>query len=54
MGHSVIGMCGGVGMLLGGYVPSLWGAGSLSMQSFSFGIAGAIVGIWTGARIAES
>ncbi len=53
MGRSVIGLCGGFGMLVGGYVPELWGAGSLSMSSFLFGIIGAGVGIWGGVRIAD-
>jgi hypothetical protein len=53
MGRPVIGLCGGFGMFVGGYVPELWGAGSFSMSSFLFGIIGAIVGIWAGMRIAE-
>jgi hypothetical protein len=53
MGRSVIGLCGGFGMLVGGYVPALWGASSFSLVSFMFGIAGAIVGIWGGLRISE-
>ena len=54
MGRSVIGLCGGFGMLVGGYVPELWGAGTFSLASFVFSIAGAIIGIWGGARISES
>jgi len=53
MGRSVIGLCGGFGMLVGGYVPALWGAGSFSLASFAFGIAGAIVGSWAGVRIQD-
>ena len=54
MGRSVIALCGGFGSVVGGYVPVVWGASSLSMQSFLFGIIGAIAGIWAGVRISES
>ena len=54
VGRSVIGMCAGFGMLAGGYVPSLWGAGSLSLQSLLLGLLGAIAGLWAGVRISES
>jgi hypothetical protein len=54
MGRSVIGLCGGFGMIVGGYVPVLWGASSVSLQSLAFGIVGAVAGIWLGARISES
>jgi hypothetical protein len=53
MGRSVIGMCAGFGMLAGGYVPVLWGAGSFSLVSLVFGIAGAGIGIWAGVRIQD-
>jgi uncharacterized membrane protein YeaQ/YmgE (transglycosylase-associated protein family) len=53
MGRSVIGLCGGFGMLVGGYVPALWGAGTFSLMSFVFSIAGAIIGIWAGVRIQD-
>lgn len=50
----MIGLSAGFGMLVGGYMPALWGASSLSLQSFVFGIAGAIAGVWFGVRISES
>ena len=31
LGRSVIGLCAAFGALVGGYVPALWGAGSLSV-----------------------
>jgi len=46
----VIGLCGGFGMLVGGYVPDLWGAGSFSLASLLFGALGGVAGIWLGAR----
>ena len=54
MGRSVIGLCMVFGGFVGGYVPVLWGASSLSLQSFLFGSVGAVVGLWAGVRISES
>ena len=53
MGRSVIGLCGGFGMLVGGYVPSLWGASSWGIESLLFGGLGAVAGIWLGVRVGE-
>jgi hypothetical protein len=54
MGRSAIGLCGGFGMFVGGYVPVLWGASSFSLSSVLFGVVGAVVGIWAGVGISES
>jgi hypothetical protein len=54
MGRSVIGFCAFAGGLVGGYVPDLWGAGSFSLASLLFGAAGALAGVWLGARISET
>jgi hypothetical protein len=53
MGRSAIGLCGGLGMFVGGYVPALWGASSFSLQSLLFGVIGGIAGIWASLRVAE-
>jgi hypothetical protein len=53
VGRSAIGLFGGLGMFVGGYVPVLWGASSFSVQSLLFGVIGGVAGIWAGARIAE-
>jgi hypothetical protein len=53
MGRSVIGLCMGFGGLVGGYVPVVWGASSLSLQSFLFGALGAAAGLWLGVRVSE-
>ncbi|HZR95896.1 MAG TPA: hypothetical protein VFA56_09385 [Gaiellaceae bacterium] len=50
----MIGLCAFVGGIVGGYVPDLWGAGSFSVASLVFGAAGALAGVWLGARIGES
>jgi hypothetical protein len=39
--------------LVGGTVPVLWGASSLSLQSFLLGGIGAAAGAWAGVRISE-
>jgi hypothetical protein len=51
MGRSVIGLCAGFGLFVGGYVPVLWGASSFSLTSILFSVIGGAVGIWTGVRI---
>jgi hypothetical protein len=54
VGRSTIGLCALAGSVAGGYVPTIWGASSLGVLSLLFGAAGAIAGVFLGARIAES
>jgi uncharacterized membrane protein YeaQ/YmgE (transglycosylase-associated protein family) len=54
MGRGVIGMCALVGSVVGGYVPTAWGASSLGAQSLLFGAIGAVAGVLLGARFADS
>jgi uncharacterized membrane protein YeaQ/YmgE (transglycosylase-associated protein family) len=42
---------GFVGSLLGSFVPSLWGAGQLTMSSIVFFMVGGFVGIWVAYRL---
>jgi len=53
MGRSVIGMCAGFGMLVGGFVPETWGASAWGLESLVFSALGGVAGIWAGLRIAE-
>ena len=53
MGRSVIGFGGFLGMTVGGFVPELWGASSLSLASVVFGLLGGVAGVWLGARVAD-
>ncbi len=53
MGRSAIAMCATFGMLIGGFVPTMWGASSLGLQSLLFSGVGGVAGIWAGLRIAE-
>ena len=42
-----------VGSTVGGYVPTLWGAGMLSFSTLIGSFAGGILGIWLGYRMGE-
>ena len=53
MGRSMIGLCAGFGSVVGGYVPVLWGASSLSLISIVFGVIGAVAGIWLAVRLVD-
>ncbi len=43
-----------VGSTIGSYMPSLWGAGFLSMSSVFLSAAGGILGIWLGFKLINS
>jgi outer membrane lipoprotein SlyB len=53
MGRSVIGLCAMAGMTVGGFVPAAWGASSFSLSSLLFSVAGAVAGVWFGARLVD-
>ena len=53
MGRGVIGLCALFGSVAGGYVPSVWGAGSLGLESLLLGAVGGVVGVLLGARLAD-
>jgi uncharacterized membrane protein YeaQ/YmgE (transglycosylase-associated protein family) len=40
-----------VGSTVGGYIPTLWGAGLFSFSSIFFSAAGALFGIWIAFRL---
>jgi uncharacterized membrane protein YeaQ/YmgE (transglycosylase-associated protein family) len=39
-----------IGSLVGGYIPTLWGAGPFSMASIFGGAIGSLAGIWLAYR----
>jgi len=41
------------GGIIGGYIPTLWGASSFSMSTLLFNAIGAIVGVWLGFKISR-
>jgi hypothetical protein len=49
--RSVIALCATGGMIVGGYVPVLWGASAFSLVSLFFSGAGGAAGVWLGARL---
>jgi len=44
-------MGGFVGSFVGSLIPSLWGAGQLSISSLVFFVIGGIVGVWLAYRL---
>ena len=53
MGRSPVWLCGVMGMVVGGFVPALWGASSFSLSSFLFSVLGGFAGAWFGWRLSE-
>jgi hypothetical protein len=53
VGRSVIGLCAGFGLFIGGYVPVLWGASAFSFTSILFSVFGGIAGVWLGVRLSD-
>jgi hypothetical protein len=53
MGRRMIGLCAVFGSFVGGYVPTLWGASSLGLESLLFGTLGGIAGVWLGVRVSD-
>lgn len=42
-----------VGSTIGGFIPSLWGAGLISFSSMFLSALGAFVGIWFGYQLSQ-
>jgi uncharacterized membrane protein YeaQ/YmgE (transglycosylase-associated protein family) len=40
-----------VGSFLGGYLPTLWGADTISFASLTGSVIGGLLGIWVGYKI---
>jgi uncharacterized membrane protein YeaQ/YmgE (transglycosylase-associated protein family) len=53
MGRSPIYLCGMIGMFVGGYLPMLWGASSLSLVSLVLSAVGGVAGVWFGVRLTD-
>jgi hypothetical protein len=43
-----------VGSAFGGYLPSLWGAGVLSMSGIFLSAGGGLAGIWLGYKLGKN
>jgi hypothetical protein len=46
-------MCATLGMLVGGFVPTMWGASSLGLQSLLSSGVGGVASVLAGLRLAE-
>jgi len=42
----------GVGMIVGGFVPLLWGGSALGLASLVFGSLGGVAGLWLATKLA--
>lgn len=42
-----------IGSIVGGYIPSFWGASMFSMSSLFLSAFGAFIGIWLGYKLGE-
>ena len=42
-----------IGSIIGGYIPSLWGAGLFSYSSILFSGIGGILGVWIGFKLSD-
>ena len=51
--RSATGLCATAGGTIGSLVPSLWGAGQLSLSTIVFGAAGGVGGIWLARRLLD-
>jgi len=51
MVRSLFGICIGMGSLVGGFVPTLWGGSGLSLASVGTTALGALAGLWVALRL---
>ena len=50
--RSVTGLCIGVGTIVGGFVPDLWGASGFSLAAVVTSALGGVAGLWFGVKLA--
>lgn len=51
MDRRVVWLFVGVGMVVGGFVPALWGGSSLGFASLVFGTLGGVAGLWLAGKV---
>lgn len=51
--NSLIWIGAGIGSTVGGFLPSLWGAGMLSFSSIILSTIGGLGGIWLGYKLSR-
>ncbi len=51
MDKRVVWLFVGVGMVVGGFVPVVWGGSALGLASLVFGSLGGVAGLWLAAKL---
>ena len=51
MDRRVVWLFVGVGMIVGGLVPVVWGGSALGVASLAFGSLGSVAGLWLAAKL---
>jgi hypothetical protein len=51
MERSMVWLFVGVGMIVGGFVPVLWGGSALGLASLVFGSLGGVAGLWLATKL---
>ncbi len=51
MDRRVVWLFVGVGMIVGGLVPVVWGGSALGLASLVFGSLGGVAGLWLAAKL---
>jgi hypothetical protein len=51
MDRRVVWIFVGVGMVVGGFVPVVWGGSALGLASLVFGSLGGVAGLWLAAKL---
>ena len=51
MDRRVVWLFVGVGMVVGGFVPLVWGGSALGLASLVFGSLGVVAGLWLAAKL---
>ena len=51
MDRRIVWLFVGAGMIVGGFVPVLWGGSSLGFASLVFGTLGGVGGLWVGLKL---
>ena len=46
-------ICAVVGLIIGGFIPALWGGSTLGLASLLFGVVGGIAGVWLGVKLTD-
>ena len=51
MDRRVVWLFVGFGMVVGGFLPAVWGGSALGLASLVFGTMGGVAGLWLGVKL---